>query len=243
MIRAISALVFPCAEMFAGAMASAAGPEVDRAIAVVRRASGEVRMLPPDSYGTATDVGTGDLQEINRNFVTGKVGQLSLRFHPDLMLLDVLPGTRIEVDVTEYKESLDPHPRKTSLDMHPRRVALAGGRLRASLSRQGPGISVEDSHSRVRSSSGRLSLVSDSRGTVVYVLEGEAEVRHRATGEVVIIGRGEKAVSGGGGVLVSRSTASELAAAGLGRNVLEVDFWNPVTGEFRTLEVEHEESP
>jgi hypothetical protein len=34
-----------------------------------------------------------------------------------------------------------------------------------------------------------------------------------------------------------------MADAGLGQNILEVDFWNPVTGDFRTLEVEYEKSP
>jgi hypothetical protein len=51
---------------------------------------------------------------------------------------------------------------------------------------------------------------------------------------------GQKAVSDINGVKVSDATDSELEQVGFRQNTLEVDFVNPQTEDFTTLEVEYE---
>jgi hypothetical protein len=200
-------------------------------VAVVRQARGDVRLMDPQDSTTAVEVKAGDLPDSGRTFVTGPDGFLSLRFHPDFMSVQVSPRSRVAVNFAAEESGAS------------REVVLGAGRVTVGVTRQGPGLTLEDAHSRAVAREGRLSFATGPSGSVVLVLEGQAEVTNRATGAAVTVKRGEKAVSGPEGVKVARASAREAAEAGLGQNLLEVDFWNPATEDFSTLEVEYEARP
>jgi hypothetical protein len=203
----------------------------DPYLLIVHRVTGTVRMIAPGTPDSGSTVNLGDLPDSGSFFKTGRNGVLTLRFHPDLMSLEARADSRFQLGFSESDAG------------GARRVDLRGGRLLLGLSREGPGFLGQDAHSRVRSVAGRVSFATDGRASVIYVLEGETEVQNRVTGALRIVRRGEKAVSDARGIRVTRAQSGELAEAGLGQNLLEVDFVNPVTGEFRTLEVEYEKSP
>jgi hypothetical protein len=203
----------------------------DPYVLVVQRVSGDARAALPGAPDTAAVLQAGDLPDSGGVFRTGRDGLLVLRFHPDLMTLEARGRARLGVGYAATDAG------------GARRIDLFEGRILAGLSRQGPGLQARDAHSLLRAGAGRISFGTDARASVIFVMEGEAEVRNLATGAVKIVGRGEKAVSDARGLRVTRARAGELAGAGLGQNVLEVDFWNPVTGDFRTLEVKYEKSP
>jgi hypothetical protein len=214
--RCLVAAAFP-------ALAFAVVP-VDPYLVVVHRVSGDA------SIGGVA-IKAGDLPDSGSVFKTGSTGSLTLRFHPDLMTLESRAKARFEVGYARTDSG------------GARRVQLFEGRLLAGLSLQGPGLQMWDTHSRLRAGEGRVSFATVARASVIVVLEGQAEVQNLATGSTRILKRGDKAVSDAGGLRVTRAQSAELADAGLGQNILEVDFWNPVTGDFRTLEVEYEKSP
>lgn len=206
---------------------------------LVKRVSGDVRALlsaEEAEAAEAREVKVGDLPDSGTVFVTGAGAALELRFHPDFMTLHASAGARLRVD----------YPRGGETKGGARRVALASGRVTGDLSRQGPGLLLEDAHAEARMREGRLAFSTDSAAATVLVLEGEAEVAPRAGqgfGPARTVRRGEKAVAGAGGVTVTRAGERELAEAGLGQNRLEVDFQDPATGAFRTLEIEYERRP
>lgn len=227
MIPAWSGLILAAALWGMGSTALAAGTNV----AVVRQARGDVRMMDPKDSTAAVEVKAGDLPDSGRTFATGPDGFLSLRFHPDFMSVQVSPRSRVAVGFAAEDTGAS------------RGIVLGAGRVYVGVTRQGPGLTLEDTHSRALAREGRFSFATGPSGSVVLVLEGQAEVMNRATGGSVLVKRGEKAVSGPEGVKVARASAREAAEASLGQNLLEVDFWNPATEDFSTLEVEYEARP
>jgi hypothetical protein len=218
----------------AGSGPQTAGPNPghsDPYLTIVHRVTGTVRMMPAGTPDSGSTVNLGDLPDSGSIFKTGGTGVLTLRFHPDLMSLEARAGSHFQLGYSRSDAGAA------------RQVELRSGRLLVGLSRESPGFMGQDAHSRVKSVAGRLSFATESRATVIYVLEGEAELQNVATGTVRMVRRGEKAVSDARGIRVTRAQSGELADVGLGQNTLEVDFVNPVTGEFRTLEVEYEKSP
>jgi hypothetical protein len=212
-------------------LAASAQAQSDPYVLLVHRVTGAVRAIVPAGPDSGGVVNAGDLPDSGSMFKTGRNGFLSLRFHPDLMGLEAGAGSRFTVGFSASDSG------------GARRIELREGRVLTGFSRQGPGFLGQDRYSQLRSNAGRVSFATDDRASVIFVLEGEAEVRNFATGASRVVRRGEKAVSDARGIRVTRAQPGELADAGLGQNILEVDFWNPVTGDFRTLEVEYEKSP
>jgi hypothetical protein len=197
-------------------------------ILLVKRVAGDVRLL--GAAGEARQVKAGDLPDSGATFATTPGGALELRFHPDFMTLHAGGGSRLRVDYSPG-------------DSGNRVVSLEAGRVTGDLSRQGPGLRLEDARTEARMREGRIAFATDARGSTVLVLEGEARLVHRPTGAARALTRGQKAVSSPEGLVVTRAAASELAEAGLDQNRLEVDFWDPATEDFRTLEIEYERRP
>jgi hypothetical protein len=204
----------------------------DPQMLLVKRVTGDVRALRAASAGgEAREVKAGDLPDSGATFVTAPGAALELRFHPDFMTLHAAGGSRLRVD---YSPGDSAGGRAVSLD---------AGRVTGDLSRQGPGLRLEDARTEARMREGRIAFATDARSSTVLVLEGEARLVHRPTGAARTLTRGQKAVSGPEGIVVTRAEARELAEAGLDQNRLEVDFWDPATEDYRTLEIEYERRP
>ena len=217
-------VVLPLCGLLGGV--SAKEPE----LLLVKRVSGEVRMTRSAADG-ALEVKAGDLPDSGTVFETGTKGSLGLRYHPDLMTLDAPSGTRLQVG-------------KISGDSGAERfVTLSAGRVAGTVPRESRGLRLEDAHSSASMRAGRLVLSTTESSSTVLVLEGEANVRNRITGAVHRVTSGQKAVSNEKGTEVTRAGERELAASGFAVDRLEVDFWNPATEDFRTLEVEYERRP
>lgn len=201
-------------------------------ILLVKRVSGDVRMTRPgEASFAAVEVKAGDLPDTGTVFETGAKASLGLRYHPDLTTLDAPGGARLRV------------ARVSSDSGEERLVTVSGGRVAGTVPQGGPRLRLEDAHASASLRAGRIVLSTTEASATVLVLEGEAIVRNRATGAAHRVRAGGKAVSDARGTVVTRVGERELAASGFAVDRLEVDFWNPATEEFRTLEVEYERRP
>jgi hypothetical protein len=91
------------------------------------------------------------------------------------------------------------------------------------------------------SGKGRYSFVSNDKGVAtVVVQDGEITVQNRPKDITAQVRAGQKAVSDEEGIRVSDAADTELQQVGLRQNTLELDFKNPQTDEFTTLEIEYE---
>jgi hypothetical protein len=200
---------------------------------LVKRVSGDVRMARPgagEEAAKAREAKAGDLPDSGTVFETGAKAFLGLRYHPDLMTLDAPGGTRLQAGVSGDSGA-------------ERLVTVSAGRVAGTVPQESPGLRLEDAHASAGMRAGRFVLSTTESASTVLVLEGEALVRNRATGAVHRVTAGRKAVSNARGTEVTRAGERELAASGFGVDRLEVDFWNPATEDFRTLEVEYERRP
>lgn len=196
--------------------------------AVVRHAAGDVRMVRfTENTLDMLDVKAGDLPGSGHTFVTGSDGSMTLRFHPDMMLLELPSSSQAAVKFSDADSG------------GARLVDVNVGRVQARVA-PGATLTLMDEHASALVRSGRVAFTTHREQATVLVLEGEAKVLNRKTGATDVVGAGGKALAGASGTVVTRAGAQELAAAGLRQNVLEVDFWNPATEEYRTLEVEYE---
>ena len=204
----------------------------DPYMAVVRQVAGYTRML--GSAGTDTtitnDVLLGDVLNSGQTYVTGDDGQLVLRFHPDFTRIEARADTRYGLVYSRLDSA------------KARRIGLEEGQLILGVTKRSPPLQVDDLHSRVRSSGNcRFSFATEAKtASTVVVLDGIVEVYNRSKDTKADVRAGQKAVSDVDGLRITDATDSELGQVGLKQNVLEVDFWNPTTEEFSTLEVEYE---
>ncbi|MCD6025283.1 MAG: hypothetical protein K0Q91_2199 [Fibrobacteria bacterium] len=200
-------------------------------ILLVKRVSGDVRMTRPGEASAAVEVKAGDLPDSGTVFETGAKASLGLRYHPDLMTLDAPGGARLRVTRASTDSGAE------------RLVTVSAGRVAGTVPPGGSRLRLEDAHASASARAGRLVFSTTEGSSTLLVLEGEAVVRNRATGAAHRVRAGGKAVSDARGTVVTRAGERELAASGFAVDRLEVDFWNPATEEFRTLEVEYERRP
>lgn len=199
----------------------------DPYLAVVRQASGVVRVFDQDTL-IAMDAKLGDLAPSGGTFITGWNGLLVIRFHPDFTRLEARSNTRYWLGYSRYDST------------RARRIKLEQGQLVLGISKRGPSLKVEYAHSWARAEEARFSLTSDLKASTITVLDGLVEVHNYARDETVMLRRGQKAVSDAEGLRISDAADADLEQVGLRQNTLEVDFINPATEEFNTLELEYE---
>jgi hypothetical protein len=77
---------------------------------------------------------------------------------------------------------------------------------------------------------------------VLIVQDGEVSVYNRPKDITAMVRAGQKAVSDLDGIKITDATDSELEQVGFRQNTIEVDFVNPQSEEFTTLEAEYETS-
>jgi hypothetical protein len=197
-------------------------------LAVARHVAGPARVLGKDTT-VAREVKLGDVISSNRVLITGENGVLVLRFHPDFARFESRANTRYRMAYSRIDST------------KPRRLKLEQGQLVLGVPKRSPPVQGEDLHSQVRADNARFSFASDPNSASTFiVLDGTITVHNRAKDVTAVVRRGQKAVSDVNGLRITDATDAELEQVGLRQNMLEVDFWNPETEEFSTLEVEYE---
>ncbi|HLP40817.1 MAG TPA: hypothetical protein VK465_04865, partial [Fibrobacteria bacterium] len=82
--------------------------------------------------------------------------------------------------------------------------------------------------------------VDDKAAGILIVQDGEVTVYNRPKNITATARSGQKAISDLNGIRITDATDAELESVGFRQNTLEIDFLNPQTDAFTTLEVEYE---
>ncbi len=196
-------------------------------MAVVRQVLGGVQTFGRDTT-LASGIKIGDLPPSGQTFEIPENGQLVIRFHPDYMRIEARSKTRFLLGYSSMDST------------RVRTVHMEKGQMVLGVPKRSPPLQAEDASCWVRAKDARYAMNTDGAGSTVIVLEGVVEMHNRAKDITEFVHHGQKAVSDATGLRISDAAANELAQVGLGQNILEVDFWNPSTEEFSTLEVEYE---
>lgn len=162
-------------------------------------------------------------------FRTGDEGRAMLRLLPDNAFIDVRPRSAFTLKRIKSKEK------------RLRRLLLEEAEVVVGLKKKSEPVQCENAQTQATAAAGRFSCRSDAKGVATFLVQdGELSVYNRPKDLTVTVRRGQKAVSDQNGVKVSDATDAELDLVGFGRNTVEVDFVNPQTEDFTTLEVEYE---
>lgn len=196
---------------------------------LVKSVSGPVRTFDKDSTLVHGPV-QGELLPSGSEIRVGEGAKAVFRFHPDHAYLDAKEKTAFSVRFGKEK------------DKAVRRVLLRSGDLVLGVRAPGQPLYFRDAETTTGAAeSARWSFtVPDKAGANFVVLSGEISLHNRPRDIKAVVRAGQKAVSDGEGIRITDATDAELEEVGLRQNLLEVDFWNPQTEEFSTLEVEYE---
>ena len=215
-------------------------------MAVVRQVLGGVQTFGRDTT-LASGIKIGDLPPSGQTFEIPENGQLVIRFHPDYMRIEARSKTRFGTRLYPDYMRIEARSKTrfllgySSMDStRVRTVHMEKGQMVLGVPKRSPPLQAEDASCWVRAKDARYAMNTDGAGSTVIVLEGVVEMHNRAKDITEFVHHGQKAVSDATGLRISDAAANELAQVGLGQNILEVDFWNPSTEEFSTLEVEYE---
>ncbi len=215
--------------LLCGLLALASGKPAPKEpyMAVVRQVMGGVHAFGRDTT-VSSGVNVGDLPATGQTFETSENGQLVIRFHPDFMRVEARAKTRFFLGYSSTDSS------------RTRSVRMEKGQMVLGVTKRSPPLQSEDANCWVRAKEARYAHNADGTATTVVVLDGVVEIHSRAKDVTEFVHRGQKAIADLTGLKISNAADNELAQVGLGQNILEVDFWNPSTEEFSTLEVEYE---
>jgi hypothetical protein len=214
----LPALVLACA-CFLGA------EETER-IAVVKYVKGGVHAAD-DSTGA--DLQGSALLRPGQKIVSVEGGKAVMRLLPDQAFMEMRPQTTFTIKKVKVSGK------------RMRRVVLEGGEVVLGMRKKSAPVQCETTHSLATAMSGKFSCKTDEKGSEILVVqEGEVSVYNRPKDLTTVVRRGQKAVSGLDGIRVTDASDSELDQVGFRQNTLEVDFINPSSEEFSTLEIEYE---
>jgi hypothetical protein len=195
-------------------------------IGVVKYSKGNVRVTVD---GVEKELQGSDLLSNGEKFASGQDGKAVLRMLPDQAFVEIRPKTVFTLKRVKVK------------DKRLRRVKMDAGEVVFGLKKKSEPMQCETTHTQATASTGKFACKSDESGTaMILVQDGEVTVYNRPKDLTAVVRSGQKAVSDLNGIKVSDATDSELEQVGFRQNTLEVDFVNPETEEFTTLEVEYE---
>lgn len=213
-----TAILFVCA--LAAAFAD------DGRMAVVKYVKGGAHLA---SDSGSTDLKGSDLIGPGQKIETVEEGRAVMRLLPDQAFLEVRPQTTFTMKKLK------------SSGKRVRRLVLESGEVVLGLRKKSQGVQCETTHSLASAATGRFSCKTDEKGSeIVIVQEGDVSVYNRPKDLTTVVRKGQKAVSDVNGIRITDASDSELEQVGFRQNTLEVDFLNPSTEEFSTLEVEYE---
>jgi hypothetical protein len=212
--------------VFLGASISYASPP---ALAVVKYAKGILRVTVAGDTAAQRDLQASELVPPGARVESGADGKAVLRLLPDQAFMEIRPKTVFTIK------------RVKSKDKRVRRIQMAAGEVVFGLKKKSEAVQCENSQTQATAATGRFSCKTDDKGVGIFLVQdGEISVYNRPKDLTVLVRSGQKAVSDINGVKVSDATDSELEQVGFRQNTLEVDFVNPQTEDFTTLEVEYE---
>lgn len=213
-----------CCLFLAAAMAQAASP----GLGVVKYAKGVLRIATGDTT-VMHDLTPSTLVPQGARIEAGNDGKAVVRLLPDQGFLDIRPKTVFTLKRIKVKGK------------RLRRIRMQVGEVVLGLKKKSEPVRCENAQTQATGESGRFSCKSDESGVATFLVQdGEISVYNRPKDLTAVVRSGQKAVSDLNGIKVSDATDSELEQVGFRQNTLEVDFVNPQTEDFTTLEVEYE---
>ena len=214
--------------LFLLAIAALPALSAPNALGVVKSAKGDVKVTSGSPAATAP-VEASSLVTQGSRFETGSDGKAMLRLLPDNAFLDIRPLTAFTLK------------RVKSKDKRVRRATLENGEVVFGLKKKSEPVQCENAQTQATAAAGRFSCRTDEKGVATFLVQdGELSVYNRAKDMTAVVRSGQKAVSNQDGIKVTDATDAELELVGFRQNTLEVDFVNPQTEDFTTLEVEYE---
>ncbi len=198
------------------------------ALAVAKYVKGNLHVTAGDPPAQK-DLQASDLIAPGARIESGNDGKAVLRLLPDQAFMEIRPKSAFTVKRVKTK------------DKRVRRVQMEAGEVVFGLKKKSEAVQCENSQTQATAAAGRFSCKSDEKGVGIFLVQdGELSVYNRPKDLTVVVRSGQKAVSDLNGIKVSDATDSELEQVGFRQNTIEVDFVNPQTEEFTTLEVEYE---
>jgi hypothetical protein len=212
------------ASMPAPAMAAPQAP----GLGIVKYAKGTLRVTAADS-SAKKDLVPSDLVRNGSKIESGADGKAVLRLLPDNAFMEVRPGSDFTLKRVKVK------------DKRMRRLHMESGEAVLGLKKKSEAVQCENALTQATASAGKFSCRTDEKGVGFFLVQdGELSIYNRAKDLSVVVRSGQKAVSDLNGIKVSDASDSEMEQVGFRQNTIEVDFVNPETEEFTTLEVEYE---
>ena len=197
------------------------------ALGVVRSSQGEVKIAAGGAVPAVAEATT--LVRQGSRIETGDDGKAMLRLVPDYAFLDVRPRSAFILK------------RVKTQGKRVRRLSLEAAEVLVGLKKKSEPVQCETAQTVATGLTGRFSCHSDGKGAANFLVQdGELSVYNRPKEVTVIVRSGQKAISNLDGVKVTDATDAEMDQAGFSQNTLEVDFVNPQSEDFTTLEVEYE---
>ena len=195
-------------------------------LGVVKTAKGDIKVTVDAS---TTDVKGSTLIYQGSKFVSGADGKAVIRLLPDNGFMEIRPQSSFVLKRVKTK------------DKRLRRVVIDNGEVVFGMKKKSEPIQCENAQTQATGLKGKFSCRSDEKGVGSFLVQdGEMSIYNRPKDLTVTVRNGQKAVSDLNGIKVSDATDAELEAVGFRQNTLEVDFVNPQTEDFSTLEVEYE---
>jgi hypothetical protein len=197
-------------------------------LAVVKYAKGNLKVTS-GSPEAQKDLQPSELVPPGAKIEAGNDGKAVLRLLPDQAFMEIRPKTVFTIKRVKTK------------DKRVRRVTLDAGEVVFGLKKKSESVQCENTHTQATAAAGRFSCKSDEKGVGIFLVQdGELSIYNRPKDLTAVARSGQKAVSDLNGIKVSDATDSELEEVGFRQNTIEVDFLNPQTEDFTTLEVEYE---
>jgi ferric-dicitrate binding protein FerR (iron transport regulator) len=197
-------------------------------LAIVKYAKGNLKVAAGDT-AAQKDLLQSDLLPQGARVESGKDGKAVLRLLPDQAFMEIRPKSAFTLKRVKTK------------DKRVRRVTMESGEVVFGLKKRSESVQCENAQTQATAAGGKFSCKTDAKGVAVFLVQdGELSVYNRPKELTVVVRSGQKAISDLNGIKVTDATDSEMEEVGFRQNTIEVDFLNPQTEDYTTLEVEYE---
>ncbi|MEO6096366.1 MAG: FecR domain-containing protein [Fibrobacteria bacterium] len=197
-------------------------------LAIVKYAKGGLKVTSGDT-AAQKDLLQSDLLPQGAQVESGRDGKAILRLLPDQAFLEIRPNSVFTLKRVKTK------------DKRVRRVTMEAGEVVFGLKKKSESVQCENAQTQATAAAGKFSCKTNEKGVAVFLVqEGEVSIYNRPKELTVVVRSGQKAISDLNGIKVTDATDSEMEEVGFRQNTIEVDFLNPQTEDFTTLEVEYE---
>lgn len=208
-------------------------------LGVIKSVKGDVKLAAADS--AFVPASGAMLFRQGARLETGTESKAMLRLLPDNAFLDVRPQSAFTLKRIKTHLASGQKGEAAGKDVRVRRLILDKAEVVVGLKKKSDPVQCANAQTLATAAAGRFSCRSDEKATATFLVQdGELSIYNRPKDITVTVRAGQKAVSDLEGIKVSDASDAELDLVGLSQNTLEVDFVNPETEDFTTLEVEYE---